>query len=176
MNLDRPLAPNPYEGLPAVPTFTLTSADMTAGSVMPDEQVGVLENVSPQLSWSGFPPETRGFVINCFDPDAPTPAGYWHWTVMDIDAETTELEKGAGQSDLFLPGAAVHVRNDANEPSYFGAAPPVGDRAHRYIFAVHAIDVESLELDPENTTATAVAFNTLFHTLARATLEVTYQR
>ena len=57
-----------------------------------------------------------------------------------------------------------------------GANPPAGDRPHRYIFAVHALDVPTLELDAEEVSATAVSFNALFHTIARATLEVTYQQ
>lgn len=143
---------------------------------MPDRHLGFTDNVSPALEWSGFPPETQGFVVTCFDPDAPTPSGYWHWTVLDVDAATTSLEEGAGESDLTLPGAATHIRNDANEPAYYGAAPPEGDHPHRYIFVVHALDVPTLDLDPETTTPTTAAFHTVFHTLARARLTVTYHR
>ena len=53
----RPIAPDPYEALPELPTFTLTSADMTAGGQMPTAQIAAGENLSPQLSWSGFPKE-----------------------------------------------------------------------------------------------------------------------
>lgn len=143
---------------------------------MPDKFLGFKDNISPALQWSGFPDETQGFVVTCFDPDAPTPSGFWHWTVVDLDAATTSLEEDAGKSDLFLPGAASHIRNDANEAAYYGAAPPEGDHPHRYIFVVHALDVPTLELDPENTTPTTAAFNTVFHTLARARLTITYQR
>lgn len=176
MDLSRPMAPDPYEILPAFPAFTLTSADLEDGAPMPPLYAGVGDNISPQLSWSGFPAHTRGFTLNCFDPDAPTPAGYWHWTVIDLDAETTSLQRGAGTSDLALPGDAHHVRNDSNTLSYTGAAPPPGDRPHRYIFAVHALDVPSLGLNPQEATATAVAFQTLFHTIARARLTVTFRR
>jgi Raf kinase inhibitor-like YbhB/YbcL family protein len=112
--------------------------------------------------------------VSCFDPDAPTPAGWWHWTVLDLGTDITELEQGAGQSDLMLPGAAFHLRNDGGEHAYAGAAPPPGDRAHRYYFAVHALDTETLELD-EDVTPTKAAITTLFHTIARATLTATFQ-
>lgn len=172
----RPIAPDPYELLPEVPTFTLTSNTMNDGETMPAAQTAPGGNTSPHLSWSGFPPETKSFVVSCFDPDAPTPAGYWHWTVVDIPAEVTELPEGAGQSDLQLEGAAAHIRIDSGDWAYYGANPPAGDRPHRYIFAVHALDVDSLEVDPEEVTATTVSFMTLFHTIARARLTVTFQQ
>ena len=174
MDLTRPTAPNPYELLPQVPSFELRSDDLTDGGTMPDEFTEDGGNISPHPAWSGFPAGTKSFVVNCFDPDAPTPAGYWHWTVLDIAADATELAQGAGASDLELDGAAFHVRNDASDAAYQGAAPPKGDVPHRYIFAVHALDTETLELD-EDATPTAVAFNALFHTLARATLTVTFR-
>lgn len=176
MDLTRPTAPDPYDLLPKFPAFTLTSTDLVDGEPMPILHTADGNNVSPQLSWSGFPPETQGFVLTCFDPDAPTPAGYWHWGVSDLDSDTTSLDQDAGRSDLFLPGAASHVRNDASEFTYVGAAPPRGDHVHRYIFVVHALDIPSLGLPPDEITATALAFNTLFHTIATARLTVTYRR
>lgn len=175
MNLERPLAQDPYEKLPAVPAFTLRSEDLVAGERMPAAFTVDGGNVSPHLAWSDFPAETRGFVVSCFDPDAPTPSGYWHWTVLDLGSDVTELPQGAGESDLVLPGAAFHVRTDSGTHAYEGAAPPPGDREHRYVFAVHALDTETLELDEDVTPAVA-AFTTLFHTLARATLTATYRR
>lgn len=176
MNLDRPIAPDPYDSLPAVPNFQLSSEIIRDGMPMPAQLQAEKGNSSPDLSWTGFPAETESFVVTCFDPDAPTPSGFWHWTIIDIPEDVTSLPFNAGKSDLFLPGPATHIRNDANEPSYYGANPPSGDRPHRYIFAVHALDVPSLELDPENSTCATVAFHTLFHTLARARITVTHQK
>lgn len=176
MNLsDRPLALDPYDALPPVPAFELRSRDLVDGQAMPLAQAGCGDNISPHLSWSGFPPETQSFAVTCFDPDAPTPAGFWHWTILDLPVEVTELETGVGASDLTLDGAAFHLRHDGGEHAYYGAYPPEGDRPHRYVFAVHALDVDTLELDDE-TTATRAAFTMLFHTIARARLTVTFQR
>ena len=170
MNLDRPVAPDPYGLLPAVPSFTLTSDDVTDGEMLAAQFTAAGGNVSPQLAWSGFPAGTRGFVVTCFDPDAPTPAGFWHWTLANLPADVTSLARGAGTGDgAHLPAGAVATRNDAGFPGYVGAAPPQGDRAHRYYFVVHALDVERLDVDAD-TTCTAVAFQTLFHTLGRAVL------
>lgn len=175
MDLSRPVAPNPYDLLPPTGSFTLTSTDITDGGSLPHTFTAAGENTSPALQWSGFPEATESFLVTCFDPDAPTPSGYWHWTAVDIPLEVTELDQGAGQSDLGLPGAAFHVRADGGTFGYEGAAPPPGDHQHRYIFAVHALDTDTLGLSPEDS-PTKVAFTALFHTLARATLTPTYQQ
>ncbi|SDD29030.1 hypothetical protein SAMN05216410_3123 [Sanguibacter gelidistatuariae] len=174
MDLTRPVPPAPYSFLPPVPSFTLTSDDMTEGAALDPAFTAGGDNASPHLSWSGFPKETQSFLVNMFDPDAPTPAGWWHWTIVDLPLEVTELNRGDGASDLMLPGAAFHVRNDGGEYDYSGSAPPRGDRAHRYVFAVHALDVDTFDADPDDG-ATLVAFKAVFHTIARATLTATFQ-
>ncbi|WP_433299258.1 YbhB/YbcL family Raf kinase inhibitor-like protein [Actinoplanes sp. CA-030573] len=173
MSLDRTVAPDPYDHLPPVPEFTVTSADVTDGQPLDEmfahPSVGG-KNLSPQLSWSGFPEETRGFVVTCFDPDAPTGSGFWHWLVVNLPVSVTSLERGIDP----LPGEAFCVRNDYGERNYGGAAPPPGDRVHRYVFAVHAIDVDKLEVGADASPA-YVGFNLAFHTLARATIRPTFQ-
>lgn len=176
MSLDRPVAPDPYDFLPPVGAFEVRSEDLTEGTTMPLTFVHGSaggQNVSPHLAWSGAPEGTRGYAVTCLDPDAPTGAGFWHWAVVDLPGEVTELGRGAGTDDSRLPTGAFHVRTDFGDAAYGGAAPPQGDRPHRYIFVVHAMDVPSLGVGPE-VTPTVVAFNLAFHTLARARLTVTY--
>jgi Raf kinase inhibitor-like YbhB/YbcL family protein len=177
MSLDRPVAPSPYELLPEVPSFELTSDDVQDGQPMDakfaHDSVGG-ENVSPQLSWSGFPDETKGFVVTCYDPDAPTGSGFWHWVLFGLPADTTELPQGAGTGEGLPQGAAM-ARNDYGANAYGGPAPPQGDRDHRYFFAVHAIDVESYDGVDETASPAYVGFNTTFHVLARAVITPTYR-
>src|ERR1700761_1243763 len=166
-------APLPYDFLPPVPAFTVTSDDVADGEMLTDKHVynsfGMSgQNVSPHLTWSGFPAETRGFAVTCYDPDAPTGSGFWHWVAVNLPGSVTELDRGADP----LPGGAFCVRNDYGDRNYGGAAPPPGDRAHRYVFAVHAIDVDALEVGSDASPA-YVGFNLAFHTLARATLRPT---
>lgn len=179
MSLDRPLAQDPYEKLPAVGTFTVTSTDVADGAPMDatfayEGAADGAANTSPQLSWSGFPAETKSFVVTCFDPDAPTPSGFWHWVLVDVPADVTSLDTGAG-AGAALPGSAFHVRSDWGAKNYGGAYPPDGDRAHRYYFVVHAVDVDSLGVDSDASPA-VVSFNLAFHTLARAQIVPTFQR
>ncbi|QAY62440.1 YbhB/YbcL family Raf kinase inhibitor-like protein [Xylanimonas allomyrinae] len=176
MSLERPYPPDPYSLLPHAPSFALTSPDVTDGQRLDTAFTVDGENASPALAWSGFPEGTQSFVVSAFDPDAPTPSGYWHWNAVDIPATTTSLPRGAGAlGGAALPAGAYHVRNDGGEPGYMGAAPPPGDHEHRYFFAVHALDVPRLGVGPEASNA-AVAFNVVFHTLARAVIVGTYQR
>jgi Raf kinase inhibitor-like YbhB/YbcL family protein len=177
VNLDRPVAPDPYDLLPPVASFAVESDDLTDGGTVPEANrhtsIGGGDR-SPHLRWSGHPEGTKGFVVTCFDPDAPTGSGFWHWALVNVPASITELPSGAGAPDgSGLPAGAFHARNDFGADGYGGSAPPPGDRAHRYLFAVHAIDTERLDVEPSCPPA-QVGFNLTFHTLARATLRATF--
>ncbi|UYK99266.1 kinase inhibitor [Pantoea stewartii] len=153
------------------------SQDLHDGDKMPEKHVfngmGYQgENVSPHLAWEDAPEGTKSFVVTCFDPDAPTGSGWWHWVVANLPADTTSLPQGAGSGKAALPAGAVQTRTDFGQAGYGGAAPPVGE-THRYIFSVHALDVESIEVDA-GASGAMVGFNVHFHVLASASLTVHY--
>ncbi|BDX31731.1 hypothetical protein TUM20985_22780 [Mycobacterium antarcticum] len=170
----------PYDNLPQLPSFTLTSTSITDGAPLSQEQVsGIMgaggSDVSPQLSWSGFPETTRSFAVTMYDPDAPTASGFWHWAVANLPATVTELPEGVGDgSHAEFPGDALTLPNDAGLKRFIGAAPPPGHGPHRYFVAVHAVDVEKLDL-PESATPAYLGFNLFSHAIARAVIMGTYE-
>ncbi|GAA1997158.1 YbhB/YbcL family Raf kinase inhibitor-like protein [Brevibacterium samyangense] len=171
---------DPFANLADVPTFTVTSETIEDGGIVPEAQRSAAfgvpggEDESPQLSWSGFPEETKAFAVTCYDPEAPTGSGFWHWVVADIPADVTSLPLGAGTpgSDL-LPAGAVTFRNDGGAFGYIGAAPPAGHGPHRYFFIVHALS-EPLGLDDQGSPA-FVGFNMFFKSIGRAWITATFE-
>ncbi|MFC5929917.1 YbhB/YbcL family Raf kinase inhibitor-like protein [Cryobacterium melibiosiphilum] len=173
--------PDPLARFGAVPQFTLTSTDMTDGQPLAAAQFCVDAGglgQSPQLTWSGFPPETKSFAITVYDPDAPTGSGFWHWAVGNLPVTVTSLPTDAGSARVgastggALPPEALVLPNETRQASFAGAGPPEGTGTHRYQFIVHAVDVPVIEIDPQSTPA-VLGFNLHFHTLARAVLEAT---
>ncbi|MFE7135058.1 YbhB/YbcL family Raf kinase inhibitor-like protein [Streptomyces sp. NPDC057638] len=167
-------APLPHDFHPEVPSFTVVSEDLAPGAELGAAQVYAEGNTSPRLRWEGFPAETKSFAVTCFDPDAPTGSGFWHWVLFDIPSSVTELPAGAGGGSFAgLPEGAVHARNDYGSKDFGGAAPPAGER-HRYVFTVYAVDSERLGPDEDSSPA-VVGFHLRFHTLGRAQLIGEYE-
>lgn len=167
---------DPYAALQALKpmgSFTLESSDFRDGEQLPlplrASGAGAGDR-SPQLSWSGFPADTRGFAVTCFDPDAPSASGWWHWAVANLPATVTSLQADAGEpGGLKLPSGALVLANEDGERRYTGSSPPPGTGVHRYFFVVHALDVPRLDLTSDATPAT-LGTKCFFHGLARGIL------
>ncbi len=133
-------------------------------------------NTSPQLRWQEAPADTKSFAVTCFDPDAPTGSGFWHWVVVNIPPRVTELPLGAGNpASGKLPAGALQVRTDFGKPGYGGPCPPQGDHPHRYLFTVFAVSQDTLPVTAD-TSAAVVGFYLNFNTLAKASLMGLYKR
>ena len=125
--------------------LTLTSLATPEGSIVAAQQlVEALggENLSPDLAWTGAPEGTRSYAITCYDPDAPTGSGFWHWVAWDIPAATLSLPVGVAREDSSLKQAV----NDFGNVGFDGPEPPAGP-PHRYQFSVHALPTESLGVE-----------------------------
>ena len=170
---------DPYSFLPELPSFTLTSKSFADGQPLDNAQVSGIfgaggEDVSPQLSWSCFPEETRSFAVTVYDPDAPTASGFWHWAVANLPATVTDLPAGIGDGSL-LPGEALTLVNDAGLRRFLGAAPPAGHGPHRYILTLYALKTPKLDV-PADCTAAYVGFNIHFAKIGEAKLTALYER
>jgi Raf kinase inhibitor-like YbhB/YbcL family protein len=167
--------PLPFDFMKPVPSFTLASHDVPHGGTLAPAQTLDSGNRSPHLRWEGFPAQTASFAITCFDPDAATGSGWWHWVLFDVPAHITEIPAGAGCGDFpGLPAGAIHARNDYGTKDYGGAAPPPGTGPHRYVFTVHALSVDKLGRS-EDTSPAGIGGTLGFYALARASVIAEYE-
>lgn len=161
--------------------FTLASPDIAADSTI-DRKFEFNgfgcsgDNRSPALRWSGAPAGTKSYAITLYDPDAPTGSGFWHWFVVNIPGNVTELASNAGAiGGANLPKGARHVRIDYGIHGFGGPCPPEGDPPHRYIFTVHALSVERLDV-PDDATAAVAGFMVNANSLGKASFTAKYGR
>ncbi|HTO87326.1 MAG TPA: YbhB/YbcL family Raf kinase inhibitor-like protein [Thermoanaerobaculia bacterium] len=140
------------------------------GEPIPARYTADGEDVSPPLSWSAVPPESKSLVLTCEDPDAPR--GTWiHWVVYDIPPSVSELPEGVPPRET-LPTGGTHGKNDFGRLGYGGPAPPSG--THRYFFRLEALD-RTVSLPPGASLA-QVRRASEGHVLARGELMGTYSR
>ena len=134
------------------------------------------ENKSPALKWSGAPAGTKSFAVTVYDPDAPTGSGWWHWSVINLPAGVDALKPDAGAvGGANLPKGASQVRTDFGAAGWGGTCPPQGDKPHRYIFTVHALKTEKLEI-PADATAALAGFMINANSLGKASFTALYSR
>jgi Raf kinase inhibitor-like YbhB/YbcL family protein len=119
--------------------------------------------------------KTKSFAVTCYDPDAPTGSGFWHWLAVNISANVSELAEGAGSAGGKLPAGALQTRTDFGAPGYGGPCPPAGDHPHRYLFTVFAVKADRLAVKAD-TSAAVVGFNLHFNTLAKAEIMGLFKR
>ncbi len=134
------------------------------------------DNASPDLSWDNVPEGTKSFAITAYDPDAPTGSGFWHWVAFDIPANVRKLESNSGDiTTSHAPENIIQSKNDFGLYGYGGACPPEGAKAHRYIFTVHALNIEKLGIDNETPNAVA-RFLIYANSLDQSSLTAFYKR
>jgi Raf kinase inhibitor-like YbhB/YbcL family protein len=152
-------------------TFTVASNSFKDGDYLPSDFILSSDfgfgcagrNRSPHLTWSGAPEGTKSFAVTCYDPDAPTGSGFWHWLLVNIPANVSELAEGAGSTGGELPTGALQP------------CPPEGDHPHRYLFTVFAVKTDKLDVKAD-TSAAVVGFNLHFNTLAKAEIMGLFKR
>lgn len=158
--------------------FTLHSTDLSGQLTKTQEFSGFGcngQNISPSLMWHNAPKGTKSFAVTVYDPDAPTGSGWWHWVVFNIPASVMSLPSDFGNTAKAHTINAIQSITDYGKAGFGGACPPKGDKPHRYMFTVYAVDVDHLELD-EKASPALVGYMLGMHTLAKSTLISYYGR
>lgn len=130
------------------------------------------ENISPKLTWKNVPKGTKSFALTVYDKDAPTGSGWWHWVVFDISKDKKELKENIGSKTT---SEFVQSVTDYGKVGFGGACPPKGDKAHKYEFTIHALDVEKLGLN-KDTNPAVVGYYINNHTISKSTITAYYKR
>jgi hypothetical protein len=162
-------------------SLSLTSNDITQGEFMSKKHefngFGCSgDDLSPHLKWANAPEGTKSFAITAYDPDAPTGSGWWHWQIVNIPKDVTEIPTGAGNKEVDIAGqGSRHISNDYGLKAFGGACPPVGHGVHHYRFTLHALSVETLDL-PENASGALAGFMINGNTIATSSIESLYKR
>jgi Raf kinase inhibitor-like YbhB/YbcL family protein len=135
-------SPSPQEGKKM--SLTISSPSFTNGGDIAKKFTCDGADVSPQLSWSDPPAESKTFALLADDPDAPV--GNWnHWTMWNLPQTLRGLPEGVSK-DGRLPDGSQQGLNDFRKTGYNGPCPPRG-KPHRYYFKLFALDT-ALDLKP----------------------------
>ena len=155
------------------------------GKQDPNTHVALSSNRNPHFGWSDVPAGTQSLVLICHDPDVPSvgddvnqegrtvPASlprvdFYHWVLVDIPADTTEIPEGAFSEAVTArgksgPDAALGTRQGINNYTdwfagdadmsgdyygYDGPCPPWNDTLlHHYVFTLYALDTPSCAVE-----------------------------
>ncbi|HAK33450.1 MAG TPA: YbhB/YbcL family Raf kinase inhibitor-like protein [Pantoea sp.] len=146
------LAALPAASFAAAPLFTLQSQDFTDNAFLPKSFAGnnksspacTGDNVSPALSWSNAPQDTKSFALLVTDPVGAKGLGVTHMVAYNIPAATTAFAQG----DLTKGKGYTGGKNSPGTNAWYGPCPPVGSGMHHYNFVVIATDLPPEQLKP----------------------------
>ena len=174
--IERPVSPDPYDLLPPRPSFTVTSDDVTDGQPLQDDQVGGRgQQLAAALAGPARPRARGPSSVTCFDPDAPTPSGFWHWALVDLPADTTSLAAGAGAPGARAsPAAPSCSATTVARPASWAPLPrrTTSPTATSSSCTPSARRRSGIDADASNA---VMSFNLAFKTLGRAIVHGTYQ-
>jgi Raf kinase inhibitor-like YbhB/YbcL family protein len=121
----------------------VTSTAFAQGKPIPTKYTGEGDDVSPPISWSGLPEDTRELVLICDDPDAPTAEPWVHWVIYKIPTTLTGLPEGIERKPRLrqFPGVLQGQNSwPGQSVGYRGPMPPPGHGTHRYYFRLYALE------------------------------------
>jgi Raf kinase inhibitor-like YbhB/YbcL family protein len=128
-------------------------------------------NISPALSWSGAPADTKSFAVVMDDPDAAMGRGGNHWIIYDIPSSANGIARGATAS----PGSYVGGDSGLDKLAYHGPCAEPGAKPHHFLFMVYALDIPLGTLPPGLTKVDFVK-SIAGHNTAEASVAARYLR
>jgi Raf kinase inhibitor-like YbhB/YbcL family protein len=152
-------------------TMTVSSTAFKNNATIPQRFSCQGDDISPALSWSSAPQETKSFALIVEDPDAPH-GTYYHWVIYNIPASERGLSENIARRDP-LPNGTRQGTNSSQQLGFMGPCPPAG-KAHRYYFKVYALDTE-INI-PGEATHDKLESAMQGHILAEGEIMGTYQR
>ena len=154
--------------------MTLNSKAFTHGGAIPRRHTCEGQDASPDLAWSGVPPEAKSLALIVDDPDAPDPAApkltWVHWVLYNIPPDAGGLKETIAPAEL--PKGTKEGLNDWKRTGYGGPCPPIG--RHRYFHKLYALDVVLPDLGKPSKAQLEKAM--AGHVLASTELVGTYQK
>lgn len=120
------------QSMEATMALQLTSSAFAQGQPIPAKYTCVGQNISPALTWTSPPQNTKSFALIVDDPDAPS-GTFVHWVLCNIPADTRALQENATPAGKMQAG-----KNSYGTTKYQGPCPPSG--THRYFFKLYALD------------------------------------
>jgi Raf kinase inhibitor-like YbhB/YbcL family protein len=162
--------PEPTRAAGAHPDAALTlSSTSFENNQFPKDLTCDGKDMSPALSWTAPPPDTKSFVLTVTDPDAGT---FTHWVLFNLPSTANALPANLPKQGQ-LPDGSHQGMNDFDKVGYAGPCGPHGS-THRYFFDLFALN-NTLDLPPGASRAQVEdAMNT--HVLARGKLMARYSR
>jgi hypothetical protein len=158
---------------PGLAIIKITSDTFQTGMAIPKRCSQEGQSISPQLSWTGVPSETRELVLVCEDPDAPSAHPIVHWVAYNISPTVTSLPEGVAPS-VELPNGGRQAKNYTGKFGYLGPMPPLGHGLHHYHFQLFALDGPLSFAEPPDRNALVAAMR--HKVIAEGELVGTYER
>jgi Raf kinase inhibitor-like YbhB/YbcL family protein len=158
----------------------LEKIDMMSGAFengqrIPTKFTGEGEDMSPPISWTVVPEQTKEFALIVDDPDAPIAEPFVHWVIYKIPVDVRDLPQDIPDTErVSSPHGALQGRNSFGSIGYRGPMPPRGHGLHHYRFRLYALD-EELDLKP-GMDKKALLAAIKDHVIAEGEIVGTYQR
>ena len=155
-------------------SMILTSPDFKNLGMIPKKYTCDGKDISPALTWTNVPSETKSLALIVDDPDAPDPTAplrtWVHWVLYNIPVTSESLAQGIEKRAL--PKGTLEGLNDWGRTGFGGPCPPIG--RHRYFHKLYALNIVLPDLKKPTKAKLEAAMEG--HVISKAELIGLYQK